>query len=248
LDKVGESLVKQAATESFSQELFHQHPDLIPTRSLYLDLEGSGGGTDDDSDKGTESVLTVCWPQKGESDRYKRIRRPSRSQPMTQQQLVDVLDELSINRAKLNHIVVFSGGMEEPGEKKRFEKVFGKNIFGNSEWVNLHTVLRKTKQMKLAIRDSRWVWLTGKTSAHYCLEALEHEFNFRRPVNTRAHSNSYADGNPGMIYALKLANSWVDGSATVDDIRLLELYTRQDVEGMFRITQKSGEIMRTLSL
>lgn len=238
--------MEQAAMESFAQELFDQYPDLAPTRSLYLDLEGSGGGTDDDSDKGTESVLTVCWPQKGEPDRYKRIRRPSKSQPMTLQQLNDTLDELSINRAQLNHIVVFSGGMEEPDEKKRFEKVFGENIFGNSEWVNLHRVLRETPQMKRAIRQSRWVWLTSRRSAHYCLEALEHEFNFRRPVNTRAHSNSYADGNPGTIYALKLANSWVDGSASVDDIRLLELYTRQDVEGMFRITQKSGEIMRTL--
>ena len=232
--------------ESFAQELFRQYPDMAPTQSLYLDLEGSGRGTDGDSDNGTESVLTLCWPQKGYPDRYKRIHRPSSSQPMTQQQLDDALDELSINRAKLNHIVVFSGGMEEPSEKTRFEKVFGENIFWNSEWVNLHTVLRNTAQMKRAIRDSRWVWLTGKTSAHYCLEALEHEFNFRRPVTTRAHSNSYADGNPGTIYALNLANSWVDGSASVDDIELLELYTRQDVEGMFRITQKSGDIMETL--
>ena len=193
----------------------------------------------DDTKKSNEYLVTLCWPQKGQQDRYQWIRRAKRSQGMTREELTLVLDSLNIDPAKLSHVVVFSGGPQEPHEKVRFEKVFGRDIFWRSEWVNLHTVLRRSTLMKQAIRQSRWVWFKNERRTRYSLEALEHEFGIHRPADIRAHSNSYADGTTGTVYALKLASAWVDGTASSEDIALLKRYTRQDVEGMFRIVQKA---------
>ena len=117
------------AMKSFSDELFERYGDLKPTQSLYIDLEGSGIGKKDDSSKGTEYLMAMCWPQKGEPDRYQRIKRPSLAIKMNVKQLKDTLDSIDVDLKKLKHLIVFSGGKEEPDEKLRVEKIFGKEIF-----------------------------------------------------------------------------------------------------------------------
>ncbi len=39
---------------SFAETLFESYPEFLPTRSLYLDLEGSGSGN--------ERVVSFYWP------------------------------------------------------------------------------------------------------------------------------------------------------------------------------------------
>ncbi len=222
--------------QEFATELFSQYPDLSSTKALYLDLEGSGLGTD--AVPGTEYVLTMCWPQRGHPARYQRIRRPSLSEDMTGRQLNAALRAFGMNLTELKHVVVFSGGLGEPDEKIRFEKVFGEGSLGNPNWVNLHALVRRSPQMKRDIRDSRWVWFhRDRTRTRYSLEAVEHEFGIRRPVRARAHTNRYRDEIPGAARPLELARAWMNGSASDEDIAQLMDYTRQDVESMFKLTQ-----------
>ena len=230
------------AMQSFSDELFEQYEDLKPTESLYIDLEGSGAGNEDDPSKGNEYLMTMCWPQKGSPDRFQRIRRPSLAVEMNVKQLKDTLDSIDVNLKKLKHLIVFSGGREDPEEKLRVEKIFGEEVFRNCEWINLHAVLRSDWKMKRAIRERKWVWhCKDQRRVRYSLEALEYEFGVHRSRDLRAHSNCYSDG-PGTLHALKLARAWVNGSGSDHDTNLLMRYTRQDVEGMFRIAKKCHEL------
>lgn len=64
---------------SYVKALFELHPTVIPTQALCLDLEGSGGGS--------EEILSVYWPFLPSDQRFSWLKRTATTE----------IDLLSIN-------------------------------------------------------------------------------------------------------------------------------------------------------
>lgn len=119
---------------SYAEALFELHPTFIPTQALYLDLEGSGGGS--------EEILSVYWPFLPSDKRFSWLKRTATTE----------IDLLSINELvsgigadRVKSVVVFSGGQPSPDERDRVIDLLGKDPFPDSEWINLHYVLRQCR-------------------------------------------------------------------------------------------------------
>jgi hypothetical protein len=223
------------ATTEYGQLLFDTFENFLPTRSLYVDFEGSGSGTED--------IFTLYWPQNsGEFRTAFVIRRPQENAP-TIKDLRVACEQLDVEPLEVKHIVVFSGGPVVPDEMIRFEEVFGEGWTTPEQWINLHALLRDSQRMKRAIRQRRFVWHTGETRTRYSLEALEREFRIIRPGELRSRSNSYSDSSVGSFSPLELSRLWVDGSIDEEDLGQLKTYCRYDVESMFKISRECEKLI-----
>jgi len=158
-------------------------------------------------------------------------------------QLSGVLDDLGCDRTSLEWVVVFSGGKDVAEERVRFETTFGCEALPLARWVNLHRIVTMSTATKRAIREARNVWHTGEKRTRYSLEALEYEFNIRRPPELRSHSNSYADGQPGLMSVLTSVSAVMRETADQLEAENLHQYCVQDVRSMFDIARASQRLL-----
>ena len=175
---------------SYAEVLFKLHPTFLPTQALYIDLEGR--------QKGSEDILSVYWPFLAGSQRFSWLRRTTTIE-IDVRNFDDLVQRIGADRAKW--IVVFSAGQPSPQELDRVVDLLGKDPFPDSEWINLHYVLRNCRNIRTSISEHRYVWYhTDKSQTRLSLEALELEFDLSRPIGLRAHSNCYRDlnGEPGI--------------------------------------------------
>lgn len=217
---------------AFASTLFRIYENFLPTRALYLDLEGSGGGS--------EAAINLFWPQNSSLKRFSWAVGGAMS-VLTAGDVGYVLDDLDLANDEPKWVVVFSAGDLTKGvsqERSRVEALFEGNPFPDSAWVNLHYVIKNCKPMKASIRKHRFVWHTGETRTRYGLEALEREFKIERPPVIRSHSNSYADSLPGEMNILESIQRFRTGEASDREVAHLRNYCRADVESMFTIARE----------
>lgn len=227
----------ESAKLQFASKLFDLHDGFRPTKSLYLDFEGSGAGH--------EAALGLYWPQRKGTERFRLLVSGDDDRPLSATGLKYALEDLHCACSEVNSVVVFSGGEIESDELHRFREVFGKNhVLAQKTWVNMHVVLRKSSEMKRSVRDHRYVRKIGRQMAHYSLEALEWEFGIRRCPDLRGHDCTYADQATGNMKILELLKRLRTGDGTDEDSALLEAYCRQDVESLFKVARESEMILR----
>jgi len=221
---------------AFANALFSAVPEFRPTRALYLDFEGSGAGD--------EGLLSLFWPWNAGPERFQWIWKPDLHEQMDPAQLKGVMSDLGCDARSLEWVVVFSGGKDVAEEQERFETTFGHRALPLARWVNLHRIVTMSTVTKRAIRDARNVWHTGEKRTRYSLEALEYEFNIRRPPELRSHSNSYADGRPGLMNVLTSVSAVMRETADQLEEENLHQYCVQDVRSMFDIARASQKLLR----
>jgi len=220
----------QTAALNFAENLFAVWPDFRPTKALYLDLEGGGGGN--------EHILSLYWPQLAGDDRFSMLWRGWPSKPMEPDSLDRVLDGLSCNQDNLEWLVVFSGGQLNPTEQERFESVFGSGWFPRASWVNLHYPMRQSRLIKQAVREEKWaVRRKDRRRVPYSLENLEYQFGYVRPSRLRAHENIYADGDPGECKILETEQNAFEANTQMRGFEVIAEYCSWDVQTMFRIAR-----------
>lgn len=216
------------AVIGFAETLYRLFPDFVPTRTLYIDLEGRQSGSED--------ILSLYWPAVAGDRRFSWLKRNASSE-------IEVKDfESILNRvgaSKPRWVMVFSAGKEEPDEQLRLNQLFGRSMFPGSCWVNLHHIVQRSRALKLCIREHRNVWhCNDKKRVRYSLEALEWEFGIIRPPDIRAHSNCYQDqgGRSGLMQVLSTAKKSIEGSASQAEENYLQEYCKSDVRNMFLIS------------
>ena len=220
---------------SYAETLFGLYPTLLPTQALYLDLEGSGNGQED--------VLSLYWPYVAGHQRFSWLIR-SGSSEIGPGEFRDLVQKIGAERSKW--IVVFSNGQASPGERVRIADLLGQDPFPESEWVNLHYALRRSRDMKTSIREHRHVWNTRNRSlVGYSLESLEWEFDIVRPRNLRGHNNGYRDlnGASGEMEVLATTAKVIEGSATEDEEVSLRRYCEADVRNMYQIARSCEKLL-----
>ena len=213
---------------NFAEMLYQLFPDFIPTRTLYIDLEGRQSGSED--------ILSLYWPAVAGNRRFSWLKRNA-SSGIQLEDFYSILDRIGANKPRW--VMVFSAGKEEPDEQVRLNHLFGRNVFPGSRWVNLHHVVQKSRALKLCIREHRNVWhCSDKKRVRYSLEALEWEFGIIRPTHIRGHNNCYQDqdGKPGLMQVLSSAKKSIEGSASQTEEKYLQDYCKSDVRNMFLIS------------
>ena len=212
----------------FAETLYRLFPEFIPTQTLYIDLEGRQSGSED--------ILSLYWPVVAGNRRFSWLKRRTTSGI----QLKDFNSVLHrIGADKPRWVMVFSAGKEEPDEHLRLNQLFGRNIFPESCWVNLHHVVQRSRVLKQCIREHRYVWhCNDQKRVRYSLEALEWEFGIIRPPHTRAHNNCYQDqdGQPGLMQVLSSAKKSIEGLASQTEEKYLQEYCKSDVRNMFSVS------------
>jgi hypothetical protein len=219
---------------AFAKALFRAYPAFQPTRALFIDFEGSGV---------IEEVLSLYWPQKRGSNRFRWIWRGADSDALISKQLLHALGDLGCDPQTLEWAVVFSGGVNISDEQTRFKEVFGPRLLSSVKWINLHKVLRDSTVTKRRIRESRNVWFTGERRVRYSLEALEREFRIERTPDIRSHSNSYRDRKSGHMNVLTSIRNVNAGVADRVEQNALFRYCMQDVLSMFDISRASQKLL-----
>ena len=228
------AITRQDSQRDFANTLAKMAPDFYYTRGLYLHFEGSG--------KGYEHILSLFWPMNPGPERFGWIRRDPDQPTIRPEQLNEALDRLGCSRFDPESIVVFSGGDGNINEQVRFEQIFGENVFPNAAWIDLHPLLRASRDMRKRINEGRRVMKVGRKNQNNSLEALELEFGIRRPQSIRTADHIYSDGVQGDIRILDLAKRVIEGEASPEEeIRLYE-YCQADVSGMFKVSRLSHKI------
>jgi len=225
--------------KQFAETLFGLHPDFIPTQGLYLDLEGSGSGS--------ENILSFYWPALPGADRFSWMKR-SESFNIGPVEMEAHLDSIGASRARW--IVVYSAGQESPDERGRLIELLGRDPFPEGSWINLLYVVQQCTAIKHSIREHRYVWYgKDRVRVRYSLEALEWEFGIERSVDIRSHSNLYRDldGESGQMEVLAMAQRSISASATEEEERFLREYCEADVESMFEVAYASEQLLFTRS-
>ena len=220
---------------SYAEALFELHPTFIPTQALYLDLEGSGGGS--------EEILSVYWPFLPTDQRFSWLKRTATTE-IDLLSINELVQRIGADRAK--SVVVFSGGQPSPAEKDRVVDLLGEDPFPDSKWINLHYVLRQCRDIRASIREHRYVWHhTDRSRIRYSLEALEFEFDIVRPPSLRSHNNRYRDlnGQPGEMEVLAIAQRVKAGTAARDEECSLREYCEADVRSMWEITYRCERLL-----
>lgn len=223
--------MSQEAITGFANKLFEIYPSFVPTKSLYLDLEGRN--------KGFEDILSLYWPRLRGNQRFAWIKR-EQARPISHEQFKELMK--SLKAIDVESVVVFSSGQNEPDEKVRLTKLFGDTPLPDQEWVNLHFVIKKCRVLKQDIREHMNVWhCNDKSRIRYSLEALEWEFGIQRPPLIRSHSNCYKDldGETGEMEVLSVAKRSIDQMATAEEEATLREYCEADVKNMFDICNRS---------
>ena len=219
----------------FAKTLFEFFPDFIPTQALYLDLEGRQYGSED--------ILSLYWPYLGGTERFSWLKR-SDSSAINFADLHNCLR--SIGAAAAKWIVVFSGGQESPDERDRLIDLLGLDPFPDSDWINLHLVLRRCRDIRRSIREHRYVWHSRDQSrVRYSLEALEWEFDIHRSVRIRSHGNNYQDldGAAGSMEVLSAAQKSILGMATREEEESFQAYCEADVKNMYLISRTCEQLL-----
>lgn len=219
----------------FAKTLLDLYPTFIPTQALYLDLEGSGSGS--------ENIVSFYWPVLPGNQRFSWIKRSDSSTI----EFADLEAHFkTIGAARAKWIVVYSPGQELPDERVRLVGLLGQDPFPNSEWINLLYVVQQCKEMTRSITKHRFVWYgRDRKQVRNSLEALEWEFGIERPINIRSHSNRYKDldGGFGQMEVLATAQRSTTGSASDEDERTLLAYCTADVKNMFEIAYASEQLL-----
>lgn len=218
-----------ADQRAFAEKLFEIYPKFLPTRSLFLDLEGSGNGN--------ERVVSLFWPQNPARTRLGWVVAAP-GERIVGTDIQSVIDELDTDLENPNSVVVYSAGRENPDERTRVLDLLGFDPWPQSTWINLLYVTQLCREMSTAIRDHRnVVFRNDRTQVRRSLEALEWEFGIVRTADIRGHSNVYRDGLAGEMHALQSASDYAAGFLEPEDARSFEAYCRKDVESMFKISR-----------
>jgi hypothetical protein len=218
------------AQTAFAQKLFELYPTFLPTRSLYLDLEGSG--------RGIESIASFYWPRNPASSRFTWAVR-STTKPLDTDHFQTAVRALGLAGTEPRWVVVYSQGKYLSDERKRVVDLLGADPWPEAEWVNLLHAFQECREMTDLIRENRNVkYFSDKTQIRRSLESLEWEFGIIRPPSIRSHNNQYSDGEIGEIRVLDLATKYISGSANQTQANTLGYYCRQDVESMQLIARR----------
>ena len=225
----------ERAAVAFATQLFKVWPGFAPTRTMYLDFEGSGSD---------EQILSLFWPRLKKSDRFEMLWRGWDDQGMDSDSLANVLNILDCDHRAVEWIGVFSAGQPIPDEQLRFEHQFGGGWFPNAEWVNFHWLLRNCRPLRRQVTSTAWARnLKDKSQIRLSLENLEYEFGIVRPVTLRSHSNVYADGRQGGMSPLESEQTAYHGEGeSAEEFELLEHYCYMDVESLFRIARRCSRL------
>jgi hypothetical protein len=226
------------AQVDYARAFYELYPEFGYTRALYLDFEGSGGGS--------EKVLSAFWPQYAGNKRFFWIRRRKGRGDLGKGRFKELLRFIEYRRDMLDWVVVFSGvasgepAAGRPAERNRLLDWLGEDPFADVKWANMHAPLgfRQAPVMRRAIRNHRNVWRRGEKRTRYSLEALEYEFGIRRKPAIRSADNEYKDGKPGLIKPLETEGRWERGDLTKKEQGVLRDYCKQDVASMFEIAKQ----------
>ena len=182
--------------------------------------------------------MSLFNPQKSRESRFAWCARTSEA-PLTAGDLDAAMGRLGARGGAPRWVVVYSAGQREPHERDRLEKLLKSAVWPGAEWVNLLWVVRRSKEMTTAIKAHRnVVFCKDRIQVRRSLEALEWEFDIRRPPALRSHSNCYADGQPGEMQVLKLSAKLAANSITAKEENTLRRYCIQDVRSMFAIARR----------
>jgi len=214
---------------AFAEKLFELYPDFLPTRSLYLDFEGSGSGW--------ELIISLFWPKHREPRRFAwRICRDSKR--VTREDVQSALEELEISGSGPSVVVAYSQGGYEPNERERLIDLLGIDPWPKASWVNLLHPFQQCPQMTATIERHRHVvHKKDKSQVRRSLEALEWEFDIIRDQAIRGHNNRYSDGLDGKMQVLSLAQKYARGGLSDAELKDLKAYCLQDVKSMYRIAR-----------
>jgi len=222
---------------AFAAKLFEVYPKFLPTRSIYVDLEGSGSGN--------ERVVSMFWPQNPSPSRFAWVVAGP-GEIIDGSAINTLINNLGADIETINSIVVYSAGREDPDERTRVLDLLGHDPWPNATWLNLLYVTQLCTEMRTAIRTHRnVVFHTDRTQVRRSLEALEWEFDIFRASQIRGHNNVYIDGIPGDMHPLQSASDYATGQLGEEGMRWFEAYCRQDVESMFKITRECDRGLHT---
>ena len=212
------------AQTALAHKLFELYPTFLPTRSLYLDLEGSG--------RGIESIASFYWPRNSGSSRFTwAVRSPMK--PLDTSDVQAAIQSLGLSGVEPRWVVVYSQGRYCAHERDRVVDLLGADPWPKAEWVNLLHAFQECREMTDLIREHRHVkYFSDKTQIRRSLESLEWEFGIIRPPSIRSHNNRYSDGQIGGMRVLDLAAKYIAGSANKTQANTLAYYCRQDVASM----------------
>jgi hypothetical protein len=237
-DRNAQSMSDRTADQlAFGRKLFEVYPEFLPTRSLYVDLEGSGSGN--------EQVVSIFWPQNPSRTRFEwAVARPS--EVIDRKVVNSLIDNLGADIENINSVVVYSAGREDPDERTRLIDLLDYDPWPNATWVNLLYVTQLCTEMRRAIRAHRnVVFHSDRTQVRRSLEALEWEFGIFRTPEIRGHNNIYSDGISGDMHPLQSASDYAAGLLGEEEMEWFEAYCRQDVESMFKISRKCDRALHT---
>jgi hypothetical protein len=218
-----------AAQVAFAQKMFELYESFLPTRALYVDLEGSGGGI--------ESIASFYWPQNSRSERFTwSVRTPT--DPISMSDIQATVADLGLVGSEPGWVVTYAQGRYASEERERIIELLGGDPWPNAVWVNLLHVFQECPEMTRSIKEHRNVrFKRDRTRIRRSLESLEWEFGIVRDPSIRSHSNQYSDGAEGEISVLSLAKQFIQETISQNDLSSLENYCRQDVESMLKISR-----------
>jgi len=214
---------------AFARKMFELYPTFLPTKSLYVDLEGSGSGS--------ESIVSLFWPQNSRAKRFTWVIRSATS-AIASEDINKAVEELGIIDPQPQWIVTYAQGRYESEERERLIQLLGQDPWPNAIWINLLHVFQECREMTSAIRQHRNVkYRRDRTQIRRSLESLEWEFGITRNPNIRSKSNEYSDGLTGTMAVLTLAAELVGGTISTSQEKILYRYCKQDVHSMHRISR-----------
>jgi hypothetical protein len=214
---------------AFAEQLFELYPNFLPTRSLYVDLEGSGSGN--------EQVVSFLWPQNPSPTRFQWVMAGP-GEIINGEIIEEIINGLGVDVEALNSVVVYSAGGLDPQERSRVIELLDYDPWPDSTWVNLLLATQRSSEMSAAIKAHRHVvFKRDRKQVRRSLEALEWEFGIVRPPQIRGHNNKYSDGLEGEMHPLQSASDYSTGQLDESEQRWFKSYCRQDVESMFTIAR-----------
>ena len=216
--------------DAFARKLFELYPTFLPTKSLYVDLEGSGNGS--------ESIVNLFWPQNSRAKRFTWVVK-SATGAITPEDIDKAAGDLGIIDPQPQWIVTYAQGRYESEERERLIQLLGQDPWPNAVWINLLHVFQECREMTAAVRRHRNVkYRRDRTQIRRSLESLEWEFGITRDPRIRSKSNEYSDGLTGTMAVLTLAAELVRGTISASQEKILYRYCKQDVHSMHRISRE----------
>ena len=204
------------------------YPNFRATRALYIDLEGW---------RNQNTAVSMYWPMNAGPKRFSFAIASAKNEMLQAHHLETCLRELGNGAENPEHIVVYSGGGQDPDEKHRLVASIQYDPWPDTEWVNLLYAVRQTRQMTKSITASRYAIKKENIKAKNSLENLEREFGIKRNPEHRAFNNTYADGLKGTMQVTKLIRKFQNQQISNTEYKALIEYCRLDVKSMFDIAR-----------